>query len=246
MTSIIICSINDTRFASVSRNLSALLKYHHHEIIRIPDAKSLAEGYTRGIAQSHGQSIILCHDDIEILSPDFAMRLYQHLKQFDVIGVAGTNRLIRAEWVAAGPPHIFGQVGQVHPSGGYAVCIFGVPGRAAPGMQAMDGLFLAAHRSVFDKISFDAKTFDGFHHYDLDFTFAAHLAGLRTAVACDINILHYSQGSQDEKWKHYARLFHQKYAAHFHPMSPRKFALSWVYIRTKPEAQEIMSAPFQQ
>jgi hypothetical protein len=36
------------------------------EIIGIHDARSLADGYNRGIAQSRGEHIILSHDDIEI------------------------------------------------------------------------------------------------------------------------------------------------------------------------------------
>jgi GT2 family glycosyltransferase len=240
MYSIIICSIDDARFAAVRANLSQRLQGHAHEVIRISDAKSLAEGFNRGIAQSRGDRLIFCHDDIEILSDDFAERLDGHLNQYDLVGIAGANRVIRSEWVSAGPPHIFGQIAQLYSQGGFYVAIFGVPARSVGGICVMDGLFFAARRAVVEKIKFDSQTFDGFHHYDLDFTFAAHLAGFRLAVATDLLLLHRSPGNKDERWKHYARLFHQKYAQHLHPMSQRTFAIAAVQVQTKEEALEVM------
>ena len=148
MISIVICSNNDDRFAAVSRNLEQLLRGEPHEIIRIPDARSMGEGYVRGVGRSRGESFIFCHDDIQILSPDFAVRLREHLEQFDLVGVAGTDCLFRGKWVAAGRPHIFGQVTHPHPRLGFRRVRFrcewtgrrrdtrdgrDVPGRAAIG-----------------------------------------------------------------------------------------------------------------
>lgn len=240
MISIIICSPDDARFAAVSKNFAGLLKDDPHEIIRIADARSMCEGYTRGIARSRGDRFIFCHDDIEILSSDFAVRLREHLDQFDLVGVAGASCLIRGEWVAAGPPYIFGQVAQIHPQQGFVVRIFGIPGRSVGGIQAMDGLFFAVRRCVVEKIPFDVRTFDGFHHYDLDFSFAAHLAGFRLGIANDIHILHASWGTQDENWRQYALRFQEKYADQLHHMTPRRFSFAWVHVRTRQEVLEVM------
>jgi GT2 family glycosyltransferase len=242
MISIIICSVDDVRFAAVSANFADLLKNEPHEIIRIADARSICEGYARGIERSRGENLIFCHDDIEILNHDFAARLKEHLGQYDLVGVAGTNRLIRGEWVAAGPPYIFGQIAQSHPQQGFVVRIFGAPARSVGGIHAMDGLFFAARRAVVEKIPFDAQTFDGFHHYDLDFSFAAHLAGFRLGIANDIHIIHGSWGSQDQNWQNYARRFDQKYAGRLNPMLPRRFYFAWVHARTKQEVMEIMNS----
>jgi GT2 family glycosyltransferase len=241
MISIIICSANDDRFAAVSANLDGLLRAEPYEIIRISDARSMCGGCTRGIARSRGDRLVFCHDDVEIINPDFSARLAGHLEQFDLVGVAGTNRLIRGEWVAAGPPHIFGQVAQIHPQQGFVVRIFGVPGRCVGGIQAMDGLFFAARRSVVEKIPFDAQTFDGFHHYDLDFSFAAHLAGFRLGIANDIHIIHASWGKQDEAWRNYAARFERKYAGRLCSMRPRRFSFAQVHAATRQEVLEIMN-----
>ena len=240
MFSIIICSINDARSSSVAAKYAQLLKNEPHEIIRIADAQSLSDGYTRGFAQSRGEYLIFSHDDIEILNEDFTVRLKEHLNEFDLVGVAGTNRLIRGEWVAAGPPYIFGQVAQSHPQHGFVVRIFSAGRRTFGGIHAMDGLFLAARRAVVEQIPFDARTFDGFHHYDLDFTFAAHLAGFRLGIASDIHILHASWGAHDEKWQHYLARFEQKYAGQLNRMPAHPWSLATVAVRTKQEIMEVM------
>jgi len=91
--SVVICSIDAAKFARVSDNYRALYGAREVEIIGIHDARSLAEGYNRGIARARGEHLVLSHDDIEILTPDFADRLDRHLAQFDLIGVAGTTRI---------------------------------------------------------------------------------------------------------------------------------------------------------
>jgi hypothetical protein len=67
---VVICSIDAAKFARVTENYRALFGARELEIIGIHDARSLADGYNRGIAQSRGENIILSHDDIEILTPD--------------------------------------------------------------------------------------------------------------------------------------------------------------------------------
>jgi glycosyltransferase involved in cell wall biosynthesis len=72
------------------------------EVIQISDARSLCKGYNRSFAKTRGDIIIFCHDDIEIISPDFPARLLAHLRPHDVVGVAGTTQLIGANWKIRG------------------------------------------------------------------------------------------------------------------------------------------------
>ena len=65
--SVIICSIDPSKFATCARHYEQLLAGRRHEIIGIHDAKSLAEGYNRGLARSTGDIIIFSHDDVLIL-----------------------------------------------------------------------------------------------------------------------------------------------------------------------------------
>ena len=49
MISVIICSIDERKYAAASTNYRRLLA-PDDEIIRIPDARSMCEGYTRGLS----------------------------------------------------------------------------------------------------------------------------------------------------------------------------------------------------
>ena len=182
--SIIICSIKPERFDKVCANYHALLSGVQHEIIGIHDARSLSEGYNRGIRRATGEILVFSHDDIEIVSSDFAAKLLAYLTRYDLIGVAGTTRLLGGNWLYAGWPYIHGQVGSPGTNpGGIRVRVFQIRGAATENAQAMDGIFLAVRREVVERIGFDEMTFDGWHLYDLDFTYSAYLAGFRAALA---------------------------------------------------------------
>jgi hypothetical protein len=132
----------------MERHYRALLGAESHEIIMIRDARSLAEGYNRGLDQSTGDIVIFSHDDIEFLDPaHWLSRLKGHLEAFDLVGLAGTTKLISPLWVGAGPPYTFGHVGELDGRiARFRVLIFAVPGPIVPGIQALDGLFLAGFR----------------------------------------------------------------------------------------------------
>jgi GT2 family glycosyltransferase len=78
-------------------------------------------------------------------------------------------------------------------------------------MQALDGFFFAARREAALAVGFDDKAFDGFHFYDMDFTYRAHLAGMRLAVTTDVCALHRSLGDFGEDWQRYSRRFAEKF-----------------------------------
>ena len=210
--SLVFCSNRPEKFDTACANYRALLRDVPHEIIGIHDAQSMCEGYNRGIRRASGEIVILSHDDITIVNPDFSARLFAHLSNHDVIGVAGTTRLIDGNWVDAGWPHLHGQIGsQIHQPGKLVVTTYQVRGAVASGAQALDGAFLALRREVFERVQFDERTFDGWHLYDLDFVFSAHIGGLRTAVCNDLCLIHNSIGAYREEWERYARRFVEKH-----------------------------------
>jgi hypothetical protein len=220
MISIIICSIDHAKFAQVTQNYTAAMGDEPFEIIAIHDATSLAEGYNRGIARSTGSILIFSHDDIEIVTPDFATKLKAHLARYDIVGPAGTSRLLDGFWPHAGTPFLHGCaiVPPRTPDGPFSINLYDNGAAilrnepATPGIQALDGFFIAARREVVERVRFDEITCDGFHLYDVDFTYAAYLAGFRLAAFCDIGIIHYSRGAFDTMWEEYNARFLAKYA----------------------------------
>jgi GT2 family glycosyltransferase len=244
MISIIICTTNDAKYRACEQMYGGLFPSGSMELIRIADAKSLAEGYNRGARAARGEHLLFVHDDVEILSPDLQERLQAHLEQFDVVGLAGTSWVMHPIWFAAGPPFIHGQVAHPTGEGGFRVDIYSADSRVFEPIEALDGLFMAMRREVALKIGFDEVTYDGFHLYDLDFTYRVHLAGLKQAVVCDIHALHHSMGHYQVEWNEYAKLFHAKYSPRYGPGSVREFAWGWVLAANREAIAAAMTPKF--
>jgi GT2 family glycosyltransferase len=175
-----------------------------YEIVRIADAASIAEGYTRGMTGARGEIVVFAHDDVEWLTADFGHRLARRLAECDVLGIAGATRANGPAWSFAGWPFLHGLV--IYPAEeGYRVTVYSRTAPLARGIRVMDGVLLAMRREIALRIGWDAQTCDGFHGYDVDFTFRAAQSGLRLAVATDLGLVHRSYGSFDEQWEATAR-----------------------------------------
>jgi hypothetical protein len=211
--SVIICSIDPWKFAQTSQCYESLLAGFPHEIIGIHDARSLAEGYNRGLAQSSARLLIFSHDDILILDPEFGQKIHQRLQDFDLLGFAGTSRLIDGRWFSAGYDWNHGVVAHHH-RGCINLSLYGVsPWPVVDNIQAIDGMCMMARREAALEIGFDELTFDAFHLYDLDFSYSAWRAGKKLGVCCDIPLIHASTGAYDAAHEQYARRFVAKHAA---------------------------------
>lgn len=238
--SIVICSINTEKFKAVSQTYAQALAGESYELIAIHDAKSLAQGYNRGIEQSRGSIVIFSHDDIEILVPDFGRKLRNYLNVYDIVGVAGTTCLIDAKWLAAGHPYVHGNV--THPagqSGEFELTVYGARSTVVKHVQALDGLFFAVRRKVLDAIQFDAVIFDGFHCYDVDFTFSAYQKGFKLAVCNDLTLIHLSDGKFDAAWALYRERFLVKHGAKLGNKPPRDSMLASLVVKNR---QEVLGA----
>jgi GT2 family glycosyltransferase len=226
--SIVICSIDAAKYERVTAMYRAQLP-GGVEIIGIHDARSLAEGYNRGARAANGDVVVFSHDDIDIASDDLGGALARAAAELDVIGIVGTSRLAGAFWPAAGHPHLHGWWSMPSNHGpGYYVHVYGVEAPITRNLQALDGMFFAVRRSVLRSIAFDEQTFDGFHVYDIDFTFRAHRAGYRVGTTAEIAVIHASQGIYAESWQSFRARFDAKHKAAL-PASAE--ARPWTYAR---------------
>jgi protein O-GlcNAc transferase len=246
--SVIICSIRPDNFAHIKARIESLFAHHDIEVIGIHDAKSLCEGYNRGATLSRGDVLIFCHDDIEIVHDDFAARVLGHLQTHDLIGVAGTSRLVNGDWRHGGPPNVHGQI--IHrPSdgasfvaasmSGYIYLGIGLQGATVENIQAVDGVFIATKRAVWEKLRFDQDTFDGFHLYDIDFSYRAFLAGYKLAIPLDLLLIHFSIGRYDQMWQKYNLKFLQKFPALSNQPNINRFANINVKLKTLEQVERL-------
>ena len=210
MISFVVCSIDPLRLGRLTADLERCFASDTYELIHIDDARSLSEGYMRGLHRARGESIVFCHDDIGLISPDFATALRRQLMAFDLIGLAGTARLSGPTWFWSGPLHSAARIAT--PSGsGIVAGLLGAQVGAMADAQALDGVFIAGRREVFEHVPFDRETFDGFHFYDIDQSYRAFLAGYRCGVALDLLIWHQSGGDFTDSWHLYADRFMAKF-----------------------------------
>jgi GT2 family glycosyltransferase len=245
MISVIICSRDEAKFAAVKTMYAAAMGDAAWEMIGIHDARSLAEGYNRAVQRSRGQIVVFSHDDVEVISPDLPQRIAAHLANFDLIGVAGTDYLVDPRWQQAGPPHIFGQVAHPWHDGKIIVNIFGAHRPVIGNIQALDGLFMAARRSVVSRFAFDAINFDGFHCYDVDFSMQVSRAGLRVGVVNDINLVHDSVGNYDAVWRTFGERFARKWKNRMMPPSgAHAYQVAVIQTDSRAQALEIMTPPY--
>ena len=215
--SIVVCSNDDEKFNQLNENLKRVFS-PAVQVIRIPDAHSLAEGYNRGLRAADGDICIFCHDDVEFLSDNIEALISEDLENADIVGVAGTTRLVGPSWITAGQPHIHGMVGHRQSNHGYVLSSYGL-GRdpdVVENITALDGLFLALRKHVADNMAFDEIVFDDFHLYDLDYTYNAYRRGYKLVVDHRIHLIHDSSGRYDHTWHKYAQRFTRKYAELIH------------------------------
>ena len=75
----------------------------------------------------------------------------------------------------------------------------------------------------------------------VDFSFSAWRLGFKLAVATDLPIIHASQGSFDDKWRHYAQLLTAKHRAYIAAAPPRRWQTGIVWVNSKQEILDIVS-----
>ena len=208
---VVLCSIDDVKHDRAVALYRRLFADVAHEIVSIRNARSLAEAYNDAVARGTGDIVVLSHDDIDVLAPDFAARLSRQLLDFDAIGIVGGTRMEGPAVGWSGHPHLRGWI--THHAPGDATWSVDVldPRGAADDIVILDGVLLAARREVFTAVRFDADTFDGFHLYDIDWSYRVSRAGFRLAVAGELLVVHASRGVYGAAWQRYADRFCSKH-----------------------------------
>ena len=219
--SIVVCSIDPERLRRFVAGMEPHLGDRAHEIVVIRDARSLTEGYRRGWERSRHPIVVFCHDDFTILSPDPFGKLESALESADIVGLAGSTRAAGPAVLWAGHPDVHGCI--VHPSKdgkGHEFAVLSLRMGLIKGAQTLDGVFLAMRRDVPARIMFDESTFDGFHFYDLDFTYRAARAGLEVSITTDIIGRHDSPGNFGADFERYSERFRRKFPELIAPRGP--------------------------
>ncbi len=233
---IVFCSIDPAKQARTFALYERLFENVPHEIIAIRSPRSLADAYNSAVAASVADVVVLSHDDIDVLTDDFAARLLARLDHCDAVGVVGTTRLSGPAIGWSGHPHLRGWITHRAPGDPAWRVDLLHPARCAVDIVALDGVFIAARRDALAAVPFDAATFDGFHLYDIDWSYRAANAGFRLAVAGDLLLVHASRGQYGDAWQRYADRFCVKHGVGATPPAESSF-----FSATLDDAEQVRS-----
>jgi len=168
------------------------------EAVRGPgDRVSTLPGDGRGICAVYNEfirearaipdcdALVLLHDDVEIVDPNFRAKVLAAVQEegVGVVGVIGGAGLRSAKWWTARAT-----VGRVFESRGRLDL-----GSARGDVDVVDGLLMVLAPSAFGALDFDEARLPGFHGYDVDYCLQAKAGGLRVVVR-PIDVLHRTKG----------------------------------------------------
>ncbi len=159
---------------------------------------SLQKVYNKAIdfaLQENVERLVLVHDDV-ILENYSDKKLDKLFDKFDIVGCAGTTEVKLnppALWHLMGggfgSGNLYGAVAHGNESNKHMTAFGKYPKRVV----LLDGVFLAIHRRVFEKVRFDEDCPSKWHFYDLDYSMQCHKEGFKLGVG-DILITHNSPG----------------------------------------------------
>jgi GT2 family glycosyltransferase len=201
----VICT-RDKELGTVTSELVHTLSSYGVNIKLLTAQNSIFEAYQKGVDSCSANDediIILCHDDLQILStkPQFIASLVKcAYSETGIVGPAGTTNLGEdAVWWQQGRWQAGFHRGQVKhfipsetkDSPTIDTTHYGPHGRVV----ALDGLFLAARKEVWDHIELQKpKYFEGkWDFYDIHYTTKAHLLGYKN-FTIPLDMIHHSGG----------------------------------------------------
>jgi GT2 family glycosyltransferase len=217
MISIIVCSKKEPAWTIHERNALKTVGATSEYLRMDNRAKKsgICAAYNSGVARARGELLVFVHEDVFFMEPGWGRVLEQKFAAdpaIGLIGVAGTQYLSRdrMSWAAAGRPYIRGRVVHELNNGAEFMLTVFSPDKTDAEVAAADGLFFAVRRELFARISFDERTFPGYHFYDLDICMQARRTH-RIVVTWDLLLKHCSAGSAGDAWRASGRRFLEKY-----------------------------------
>lgn len=216
MISIIISSKDDDKLERCKRSILKTIgvKFEFIVIQNKEGKKGLSYVYNLGASRANFEYLVFMHEDIEFKKRNWGNKLMSLLNNNEVglVGVAGTNYLPEnGIWSSPGVPFLKGRIIHTRPNdpSKEQLELFSDEIGDLP-VVALDGVFMATKKKVWNEIKFDDKNFTGFHYYDLDFSLRV-AQKYKCIVTSDILLKHYSGGKNDQIWDHFRKIFINKY-----------------------------------
>ena len=215
MISIIVCSIEPSKLENFRINIEQSIGIPY-ELIDFDNRKlhwSISKVYNHCARLAKYDILCFSHEDVLFETEKWGSLLITPLLANDcgVIGFAGSRFKTKnySGWGSGSNNNRFNYT-EISKQGVEKLHQYDAKGEDFSEVVVLDGFCLFVSKSVYRSICFDEKTFDSFHLYDLDFTFASSLQ-YKNYVCNIISIKHYSGGSYNDSWITASKLFHRKW-----------------------------------
>ncbi|MBB4863420.1 putative O-linked N-acetylglucosamine transferase (SPINDLY family) [Pseudomonas nitritireducens] len=209
--SVLVHCDSDAKFAEISQGLKAILPPQSFELLR-GRAVSRAVSYRQLLGQARSDLIVLLHEDVAILSPDFHRQAILAMERFDVVGPAGTRQLLSPLWFEVDEGAPSGAL--ILPSGGGVdeLCVYSSE-RYSEDIEALEGGLIVARRSAFAAVELDEGAEDVVCLAEVEWSFRASQAGLRLAAVPGLGVARrVFDMPRDDQWRRYAMTLAEKHA----------------------------------
>lgn len=174
---------------------------------------SLTKAYNQGLKQAKNDIVVFCHDDIEIETKQWGNKL---LKQFEknpeyaIIGVAGSKYMPTSGRWWEDQKKMYGRVKHTQDGKSWLSAYSDDLGQELEEVVVVDGVFFAVDKRRI-KQEFN-ESVEGFHFYDVTFSFENYLSGVKVGVSTLVKINHKSIGMTNDAWEANRAKFAHDYA----------------------------------
>jgi Glycosyltransferase like family len=219
MISIIICSKNSSLAEMLAKNIAVTIGVPY-EIIAIDNSihnNSICSIYNKGGSRAKYPLLCFIHEDVLFRTIDWGINLCNHFKNesIGVIGVAGSDSFskVPSTWSNAfisKEVNIIQHQNKNLKATTHLHFTHNDKKEVKKQVIAIDGVFIAVRKSVFDKNKFDEVLLHGFHGYDIDYSLQIAKA-YKNYVTFDILLEHFSEGNLNKAWLQSAFLIAKKW-----------------------------------
>jgi hypothetical protein len=226
MISIIICISDLAKLIDIQNNISTTIGVEF-ELVVIDNSRSqynIFQAYNIGVKRSQYPIICFMHDDIVYHSNNWGQEVtkYFNSPNTGMLGVGGTRFLscVPTIWWAGGHKYLNSKSGTVCQNSidsdrnnpvNRKYNIINPEKRSCTKVAILDGLWFCIRKGLFEKISFDEKSYSGFHFYDLDICMQVNRLKYDIFCIFNIQIEHISSSTHDKKWVENCNVFYHKW-----------------------------------
>ena len=163
---------------------------------------SLTEIYNRGLKEAKYKHVVFCHPDITIETKQWGnklIKLFDKNPEYGIIGVAGSKNMpVSGQWWE-NRNKMYGRVQHTHEGKTWLSAYSEDLGQELEEVVVCDGVWFAVDKTRLKK-EFNEEV-EGFHFYDVTFTFENYLQGVKVGVTTAVRINHQSIGMTNEAWE---------------------------------------------